>query len=98
MNTMLFAPICKVKSLQLSVFDENDNFVAQRLSFIHPKSLYIDQPEFVSKKIDIKPRSYSSFDILPSDNYSHYTVIVRDKTSQIHLNMGWHWVNNGYQI
>lgn len=67
--------------LQLTVFDQHDNPVSQRLNFINPKNIYIDQPDFVSKKWDTKARAYNSFDIAPNDNYTHYSVLIKDNTA-----------------
>ena len=64
--------------LQLAVFDDKDNLVAQRLCFIKPKSINVGKPDLIDLSLTQKPRSFNSFEITPNENYSHYTVMVRD--------------------
>lgn len=64
--------------LQLSIFDDKENLVAQRLCFIKPKNLSIDEPNFVDISLNNQPRAFNSFDLHPDPDYQHYTVLVRD--------------------
>ncbi len=64
--------------LQIAVFDDKDNLVAQRLSFIKPKGNFIGKPELKEMRLSSKPRSINSFNILPNESLKEYTVVVRD--------------------
>lgn len=64
--------------LQLSVFDDKENLVSQRLCFIKPKNLSVDAPEFVGMSLSNEPRAFNSFDLHPEAGYQHYTILVRD--------------------
>ncbi len=66
--------------LQLYIFDEKENLVTQRLSFIKPENFKIDEPKFDSEVLNNEPRTLNSFDISPSSNYQNYTVLIKDVT------------------
>lgn len=62
--------------LQLAVFDEKENLVAQRLCFIDPSQLHVTQPAVSYSQADKAPRAYNTIEIPPQENYSNYTVVV----------------------
>lgn len=64
--------------LQLAVFDDQDNLVAQRLCFIKPGSLKIEKPEVVGQNIKSTPRSFNSIDLSPESYFKNYTVLVSE--------------------
>lgn len=64
--------------LQLTVFDDKENVIAQRLCFVNPKNLHIEEPTFVDFSLNDKPRSFNSFDIQPDSDHQNYMVLVRD--------------------
>ena len=68
--------------LQLAVFDENENLVAQRLCFIDPAHLRINQPVISNAQFNNTARAYNSIEIPPQENYSNYTVVVRDEPNK----------------
>lgn len=64
--------------LQLTVFDNKENIVAQRLIFMQPELLKIKKPEISSSNIDESPRAENIFSIAPNENNDVYTVLVMD--------------------
>jgi len=72
--------------LQLAVFDEKENLVAQRLCFIDPAQLYVTQPAVSYSQADKTPRAYNTIEIPPQENYSNYTVVVRDDAKNTEKN------------
>ena len=68
--------------LQLAVFDKNENLVAQRLCFIDPTHLHINQPVISGSQFNTTPRAYNSIEIPSQENYSNYTVVVRDEPNK----------------
>ncbi len=68
--------------LQLTIFDDKENIVAQRLCFIKPKNLSIDEPTFVDTSFNNQPRAFNSFDLQPDTDYPHYTVLVKDISNE----------------
>lgn len=66
--------------LQITVFDEKENVVAQRLCFLKPDKSDIDNPLIPDSQFNKTARAYNNINILSKDNYSDYTIIVRDKT------------------
>ncbi|WP_407404843.1 hypothetical protein [Chryseobacterium sp.] len=64
--------------LQLAIFDEQDNVVAQRLSFIKPNNLKIEKVDIIGKSIKQIPGSFNSIDISPESNFKNYTIVVND--------------------
>ncbi|MCT2406239.1 hypothetical protein NZD88_01550 [Chryseobacterium antibioticum] len=64
--------------LQLAIFDEQDNLVAQRLCFIKPGQLKIEKAEIVGKNIKQTPRSFNSIDLSPESYFKNYTVLVSE--------------------
>ena len=65
--------------LQLVIFDDKQEVVAKRLCFIKPKNLNIAEPTFVTTTLNNDARAFNSFEIEPDADYSHYTVLVREK-------------------
>ncbi|KMQ64638.1 hypothetical protein ACM46_10335 [Chryseobacterium angstadtii] len=64
--------------LQLSIFDEQDNLVAQRLCFIKPGQLKLEKAEIVAQNIKTTPRSFNSIDLSPESYFKNYTVLVSE--------------------
>ncbi|MDW9382853.1 TonB-dependent receptor plug domain-containing protein [Chryseobacterium sp. JV558] len=64
--------------LQLAVFDEQDNLVAQRLCFIKPGDLKIEKAEIVGQSLKPTPRAFNSIDLSPESYFKNYTVVVSD--------------------
>ncbi|MFC0344284.1 hypothetical protein [Epilithonimonas hispanica] len=63
--------------LQITIFDENQNPVAQRLFFVNPKKLNLSEPT-LAFSINNEPRAFNSFDIEPDDDHTSYTVLVKE--------------------
>lgn len=64
--------------LQLAIFDEQDNLVAQRLCFIKPNNLKIEKADIISKNLKTTPRSFNSIDLSPESYFKNYTVLVSE--------------------
>lgn len=64
--------------LNITVFDEKQNVAAQRLFFVNPKRLNIDEPT-LAFAMNNEPRAFNSFDIEPDEEHSSYTVLVKEK-------------------
>lgn len=64
--------------LQLAIFDEQDNLVAQRLCFIRPNNLKIEKAEIVAQSLKPTPRSFNSIDLSPESYFKNYTVLVSE--------------------
>ncbi|MBB4805733.1 hypothetical protein HNP38_001005 [Chryseobacterium defluvii] len=59
--------------LQLTVFDDKENIIAQRLCFVQPELLKIQRPVLQEISLNKKPRELNSFNIT-----NNYTVLVQD--------------------
>lgn len=66
--------------LQLAVFDEDYNLVAQRLIFIQPNLLKITKPDLKNISINTNQKALNSFEIPNTGNFYRYTVLVKDIT------------------
>lgn len=64
--------------LQLAIFDEQDNLVAQRLCFIKPNNLKIEKAEIIERNIKQAPRSFNNIDLSPESYFKNYTVLVSE--------------------
>lgn len=64
--------------LRLTVFNENENVVAERLCFVQPDRLNIGRPSFPPLYLSSKPRGVNGFDMLADTNYLKYSVLVLD--------------------
>ena len=64
--------------LQLAIFDDQDNLVAQRLCFIKPNDLKLEKAEIIGQSIKQTPRSFNSIDLSPESYFKHYTVLVSE--------------------
>lgn len=64
--------------LRLSVFDKQENLVAERLCFIQPELLNVGRPSFPPLYLSKSARGLNAFDIAPDTNYLNYTILVRD--------------------
>lgn len=71
--------------LRLTVFDEKEAVVAERLCFIQPELLKVGRPSFPPLYLSKKPRGLNAFDIAPDTNYLNYTVLVRDNITRDEL-------------
>ncbi|KFC19015.1 hypothetical protein [Epilithonimonas lactis] len=63
--------------LNITIFDEKQNVAAQRLFFLNPKKLDLDEPT-LALSMNNEPRAFNSFDIEPDGDHTHYTVLVRE--------------------
>lgn len=68
--------------LNLTVFDESENIVAQRLCFVQPQSLKLKQPSLKGTSLSLKPRDSNSFNIDKDSSMSSYLVSVTDNESE----------------
>jgi hypothetical protein len=64
--------------LRLTVFDDNDKPLAERLCFVLPQQLTVGRPAFPKLYLNKLPRGANSIDIIPDTNYTHYAVLVSD--------------------
>ncbi len=64
--------------LQLTVFDDKENIIASRLSFVQPHSLQVKKPALESLSLNSTPRGKSSFDISKNLNHPNYTVLITE--------------------
>ena len=71
--------------LNITIFDEKQNVAAQRLFFINPKKLNIDEPT-LALSLNNEPRAFNSFDIEPDEDHTSYTVLVRENNPLDHKN------------
>jgi hypothetical protein len=68
--------------LQISIFDDRDQIVAQRMCFIKPDRLQILQPSLQELSLNEAPRALNSFKIAQNKNIPNYTVSVTDGNFQ----------------
>lgn len=68
--------------LQLTVFDDKENVVSNRLSFVQPQVLQFKQPTLQSLSLRDAPREKNSFNIPKDANFSNYTVLVLDANTK----------------
>lgn len=68
--------------LTLTVFDGNENIVAQRLCFVQPEKLRIKKPAFQDMKVSLEPRHLNSFNIVNVQKVAYYTVAVSDSETE----------------
>lgn len=64
--------------LQLTVFDDKENIIVNRLTFVQPQLLQIKKPTLQSLSIKHSPRGKNSFDIPNDPNVSGYSVAILD--------------------
>ncbi|MDM1555998.1 MULTISPECIES: hypothetical protein [Chryseobacterium] len=64
--------------LQLAIFDDQDNLVAQRLCFIKPNDLKLEKADIIGQSIKQTPRSFNSIDLSPESYFKKYTVLVSE--------------------
>jgi hypothetical protein len=64
--------------MQLTLFDEQENVVAQRLCFIRSQKLNISQPSLQSITLDTKPKALNSFEIKDNANVPDYNITIYD--------------------
>lgn len=68
--------------LQLTVFDDKENVIASRLSFVQPQILQIKQPQLQSLLFSNSSRGKNSFAIPKDADYSNYTVLIIDANTK----------------
>ena len=76
---------CHGTTQKSTIFDEKQNPVAQRLFFVNPKNLNLDQPT-LNFSLNNESRAFNSFDIEPDEDYTNYTVLVREKQPSDNIN------------
>ncbi|WP_353146043.1 hypothetical protein [Chryseobacterium sp.] len=67
--------------LQLTVFDNNENIVAERLCFIQPELLKVKKPTLQSLSLNESPRTSNSFSLPPTSDERPYTILILDGKS-----------------
>ncbi len=67
--------------LQLTVFDDKENVLAQRLCFVQPDVLKIKKPALQSVSLNTAPRASNSFTIAQNPDDEAYTALVLDGNS-----------------
>lgn len=68
--------------LQLTVFDDKENIVAQRLCFVQPELLKIKKPTLQSLALNESPRASNSFNISQNSDNEAYTTLIMDGNSE----------------
>lgn len=68
--------------LQLAVFDEQENVVAQRLCFVQPDLLKIKRPALSALSLNETPRASNTFEIAQFSDNKAYTILVLDGKSE----------------
>ncbi len=67
--------------LNLTVFDENENILLERLCFVQPQKLNIIKPKINFSDLNTNPRAENSFNIENNPNISDYMVMVVDNNT-----------------
>lgn len=65
--------------LQITIFDANENVVAQRLSFVQPNVLNIKKPS-LNPDFNKAERSKNSINIGNNSHYNSYSVLITDSS------------------
>lgn len=76
-------PIKEIKQngiLQISIFDDRENLVAQRLCFLNHSDLTGNSITIQNSNFNNQPRTLNSFDIKENPNSGKYSVLVKDVT------------------
>jgi hypothetical protein len=68
--------------LRLSLFDADDNVVAERLCFVKPTSFAIKTPVFTEKKLNSSPRSFNELQFQSDTIANPLSVMVLDAGAQ----------------
>lgn len=68
--------------LQLSVFDNQENIVAQRLCFVQHELLKVKKPEIQPLSFNENPRAANFLNIAKDDKESDYSVLIMDGNSK----------------
>lgn len=66
--------------LNLTVFDEQENIVAQRLCFIQPQLLKLNQPSIKDLSLNLKSKESNSLNISQNSTISQYAVAIIDES------------------
>ncbi len=64
--------------LLLSVFNERDMVVAERLVFINPDQLKVQKPVLKGLPLNSTPRTENQFEIPKVKEYDHYSVLIKN--------------------
>jgi len=64
--------------LQFTLFDEQENVVAQRLCFVSPQQLNIQKPEIKNPSFSFQTKSLNTFGIQSNADIPNYTVAIFD--------------------
>ncbi|WP_131667073.1 hypothetical protein [Chryseobacterium taiwanense] len=68
--------------LQLSIFNEKEDLLLQRMCFIQPKNLQVKKAELSKISLKETPRSQNTFNISSSIDSPNYTVLVLNEGSK----------------
>jgi hypothetical protein len=68
--------------LNLTIFDESENIVAQRLCFVQPQSLKLKQPSLKDISLSSESKAKNSFNITNNTSISKYIVSILDNESE----------------
>jgi len=66
--------------MQISLFDDKNNFVAQRLFFVNQDKLHQNNIILENSNFNNNPRTLNSFEIKENSNLDNYTVLIKDVT------------------
>ena len=64
--------------LRLTLFNESEKVVAERLCFVQAERLRVGRPSFPPLYLSSTPRGVNGFDIMADTNYQKYSVLVMD--------------------
>lgn len=64
--------------LQISLFDEKENLVAQRLCFLNQNKLNEKTVSIENLNFSNEPKALNSFDIKENSHFGTYTVLIKD--------------------
>lgn len=68
--------------LQLVVFDDKENIIAQRLCFVQPEILKVKKPLIQELSLKKEARESNSFNITKEPNYSNYSILIQDSETE----------------
>lgn len=85
--------------LNITIFDDKQNPVAQRLFFVNPNKLNLDEPT-LAMSMNNEARAFNSFDIEPDADHTSYTVLVKDSQPSENKNentiLGAQWLTGDF--
>lgn len=71
--------------LRLTVFDDKEHVMAERLCFVQPEQLRVGRPSFPPLYLSATPRGVNGFDMLSDTNYVKYSILVQDAVMDDYL-------------